>query len=93
MPLVSIIIPVYNVEKFLGFCLDSVMAQTFTDFEALCVNDGSTDGSAQILENKAKMLEAFADELRDLDKAGLLKFRYHKFLRWLAYRRLVKKGK
>ena len=59
MPLVSIIIPVYNVEKFLGFCLDSVMAQTFTDFEALCVNDGSTDGSAQILEKYAKKDKRF----------------------------------
>lgn len=50
MPAVSIIIPVYNVERFLGECLDSVLAQTFGDFEAVCVNDGSTDRSTQILE-------------------------------------------
>ncbi|MBO5038380.1 MAG: glycosyltransferase [Alphaproteobacteria bacterium] len=59
MPLVSIIIPVYNVEKFLSFCLDSVMAQTFTDFEVLCIDDGSTDGSAKILEKYAKKDKRF----------------------------------
>ena len=50
---ISIIIPVYNVEKYLRECLDSVMEQTFTDFEAICVNDGSTDGSLAILEEYA----------------------------------------
>lgn len=53
MSKVSIIIPVYNVEKYLQKCLDSVQAQTFTDFEAICVNDGSTDGSAEILQRYA----------------------------------------
>ena len=47
--LFSIIIPVYNVEKFLRECLDSVLYQTCTDWEAICVNDGSTDGSDAIL--------------------------------------------
>lgn len=46
----SIIIPVYNVERYLRDCLDSVLNQTFSDWEAVCVNDGSTDGSADILE-------------------------------------------
>ena len=50
---ISIIIPVYNVEKYLRECLDSVSAQTFTDWEAICVNDGSTDGSLAILEEYA----------------------------------------
>lgn len=45
----SIIIPVYNVEPYLRECLDSVLNQTFTDWEAICVNDGSTDGSPDIL--------------------------------------------
>lgn len=49
MPKISVIIPVYNVEKYLPRCLDSVLAQTFTDFEAICINDGSPDGSAKIL--------------------------------------------
>lgn len=54
MPEISIIIPVYNVEKYLPRCLDSILAQTFTDFEAICVNDGSPDGSAGILSEYAK---------------------------------------
>lgn len=48
--LFSIIIPVYNVEKYLRECLDSVLYQTCVDWEAICVNDGSTDGSDAILE-------------------------------------------
>lgn len=48
--LFSIIIPVYNVEQYLGECLESVFNQSFQDWEAVCVNDGSTDGSAAILE-------------------------------------------
>ena len=47
--LFSIIIPVYNVEKYIQACLDSVLDQTCPDWEAICVNDGSTDGSAAIL--------------------------------------------
>lgn len=53
MPHISIIIPVYNVEKYLISCLDSVLNQTFTDFEAICVNDGSSDTSLHILEEYA----------------------------------------
>lgn len=52
--LFSIIIPVYNVEKYLHDCLDSVLGQSFSDWEAICVNDGSTDGSADILEEYAE---------------------------------------
>ena len=50
MPKISIIIPVYNVEKYLRECLDSVLNQTLEDIEVICVNDGSTDSSANILE-------------------------------------------
>lgn len=49
----SVIIPVYNVEPYLRECLDSVLNQTCSDWEAVCVNDGSTDGSAAILEDYA----------------------------------------
>ena len=49
----SVIIPVYNVEPYLRICLDSVLAQTFTDWEAICVDDGSTDGSGVILDEYA----------------------------------------
>lgn len=51
---VSIIIPVYNVEKYLTRCLDSIFKQTFSDFEVICINDGSTDSSIQILEKYSK---------------------------------------
>jgi glycosyltransferase involved in cell wall biosynthesis len=47
---ISVIIPVYNVEKYLRRCLDSVINQTFRDLEIICVNDGSTDSSSEILE-------------------------------------------
>ena len=52
-PLISVIMPVYNVEKYLSACLNSLLAQTFSDFELICVNDGSTDSSAQILADFA----------------------------------------
>lgn len=50
MPLISVIIPVYNVEAHLEKCLESVSKQTLRDIEIICVNDGSTDGSAAILQ-------------------------------------------
>lgn len=49
-PFLSVIIPVYNAEAYLTRCLDSILAQTFTDFEAILVNDGSTDGSAALCD-------------------------------------------
>lgn len=49
-PKVSVVIPVYNVEKFLAGCLDSVIKQTLADIEIICVEDGSTDNSAAILK-------------------------------------------
>ena len=54
MPKVSVIIPVYNVEKFLPQCLDSIINQTLADIEIICINDGSTDSSLAILEKYAK---------------------------------------
>ncbi len=53
MPKISIIIPMYNVEKYLRRCLDSVKNQTFTDFQAICVDDGSPDNSGKIAEEYA----------------------------------------
>ncbi len=52
--LVSVIIPIYNVEKYIEKCLDSVVCQTFTNLEIICVNDGSPDGSMEIVERKGK---------------------------------------
>lgn len=53
-PKVSVIIPVYNVEKYLSECLDSIINQTLKDIEIICVNDGSPDNSLKILEEYAK---------------------------------------
>ena len=54
MPKISIIIPVYKVEEYLPACLDSLLAQTFTDWEAICVNDGSPDNCGAILAEYAQ---------------------------------------
>lgn len=54
MTKVSVIIPVYNVEKYLTRCLQSVCGQTMKDIEIICVNDGSTDRSLQILQEYAQ---------------------------------------
>ena len=53
MPFFSIIIPTYNVEKYVCKCLDSISEQTYEDWEAICINDGSTDDSMELLEEYA----------------------------------------
>ena len=50
MPAVSVVVPVYNVKELLPLCLDSIAAQTFADFECILVDDGSTDGSAEVCD-------------------------------------------
>lgn len=50
-PLFYIIIPIYNVEKYLKTCLDSIKNQTYTNFKAIMINDGSTDNSAEIAQS------------------------------------------
>ena len=61
--LISIIIPVYNAEKYLNTCLDSVINQTYKNLEILCINDGSTDTSLKILneykqkDNRIKIID------------------------------------
>lgn len=52
-PLISIIIPVYNAAPYLRHCLDSVCRQTYSHLEIICVNDGSTDGTEQLLQELA----------------------------------------
>lgn len=54
MAKLSIIIPVYNVEKYLSKCLESILKQPFKDLEVICVNDGSTDGSLDVLQKIKK---------------------------------------
>lgn len=50
MPKISVIVPVYNTEKYLHSCIDSIIAQTFTDFELLLIDDGSKDNSGKICD-------------------------------------------
>ena len=50
-PKISIILPVYNVAKYLSTCIESILQQTFSDFELLLIDDGSTDGSATICDS------------------------------------------
>lgn len=52
-PKISIIVPVYKVEKYLPECIDSILAQTYTDFELLLIDDGSPDNSGQICDEYA----------------------------------------
>ncbi len=69
---VSIIIPVYNVEKYLEECLDSAVNQTLKDIEIICVNDGSTDNSLDILkkyERKYKNITIINQENKGLSGA------------------------
>lgn len=58
-PIITVVVPVYNVEAYLRPCLDSLEQQTFRDFEAILINDGSTDGSLQILQEYAERNENF----------------------------------
>lgn len=53
MPILSIIVPVYNVEEYIHKCIDSILSQPFSDFELIIVNDGSTDNSGKICNEYA----------------------------------------
>lgn len=66
---VSVIIPVYNVEKYLPECLDSLLAQTYPHWQAICVNDGSKDNSLQILQQYAAKDKRFV--IIDQKNAGV----------------------
>ena len=77
MPKISIIVPVYNVENYLKNCIDSILTQTFKDFELILVNDGSTDNSLSICEsykaidNRIKIVNKKNGGLSSARNAGL----------------------
>ena len=69
---VSIIVPIYNVEKYLGKCLDSLVKQSMKDIEIILVNDGSTDGSHKIIsdyESKYEIFKSYVKENGGLSEA------------------------
>ncbi|MFI2777547.1 glycosyltransferase family 2 protein, partial [Escherichia coli] len=55
MPEISVIVPVYNVEKYLKKCVNSILRQTYNDFELILINDGSTDKSGEVCEDLKKL--------------------------------------
>lgn len=77
VPLLSIIVPVYNVEKYLAECVDSILTQPFRDFELLLVNDGSTDTSPEIckryeyIDPRVKVIDKKNGGLSSARNAGL----------------------
>lgn len=68
MTKISLVVPVYNTEKYLRKCLDSLLNQTFHDIEIICINDGSTDNSAKILEEYPH-IKVITQENRGLSEA------------------------
>ena len=71
-PLVSVIIPIYNVEKYLGRCLDSVINQDYKNIEIILINDGATDNSLNIAidyQKKDKRIKVFSQKNQGLSAA------------------------
>lgn len=71
-PLITVIVPVYNVEKYLRRCLDSIIGQTYQNLEILCIDDGSTDSSGEICDQYAaqdKRIKVFHQENQGLSAA------------------------
>ena len=70
IPAVSIIVPMYNVEKFIAECLDSILAQTFKDYELLVVDDCSTDKSCSIVESYIPKFEGRLNLIKSEKNSG-----------------------
>ena len=76
--MISIIVPVYNVESYLSQCLDSLINQTYHDLEIICVNDGSTDGSLkilnqyQVIDNRIRILSQKNQGLSGARNTGII---------------------
>ncbi|MED3939488.1 glycosyltransferase family 2 protein [Priestia megaterium] len=77
MPAISIIVPVYNVEEYLEKCIDSILKQTFKDFELILVNDGSTDNCGEICDkyvgkdNRVRVIHKKNGGLSDARNSGI----------------------
>ena len=78
---VSVIVPVYKAEKYFDICLDSLINQTFEDFEVICVNDGSPDNCINILRNYSKLdsrIKIFSQKNQGLSSARNTGLKYAK---------------
>ena len=64
MPKISVIVPIYNVEKYVKRCLDSILQQTYKDFEVICVNDCTPDNSMRIVD---EFVEKYPDKVKRVD--------------------------
>ena len=77
MPTISVIVPIYNAEKYLHKCIDSILSQTFTDFELLLLDDGATDKSGDICDefsqgdNRIKVIHKSNTGVSDTRNQGL----------------------
>lgn len=86
-PLISIIIPVYKAEKYLHCCVDSVLAQSFTNFELILIDDGSPDNSGTICDEYAKQdrrIKVFHQENQGVSAARNLGIEQAKG-EWIAF--------
>lgn len=70
--MVSIILPVFNAERFLPQCLDSILRQTYQDWELIAVDDGSRDGSMEILKSYEKEITEYILSQRKMKEFRLL---------------------
>ena len=79
-PVLSLLIPIYNVQRYLRECLDSALAQTLKDIEIICINDGSTDNSPAIIRERKDDRQG-QQRLRRLDEPrsgdGAWQVRWH----------------
>ncbi len=57
-PAISVIVPMYNVEKYVKFCLESIFSQTFTDYEIILVDDASTDSTYELCQTLCRRKES-----------------------------------
>lgn len=64
--MVSIILPVFNAERFLPQCLDSILRQTYQEWDLIAVDDGSKDGSMEILKSYEKKITEYISSLRKM---------------------------
>ena len=71
-PLISVIVPIYNIEKYLGICIESILDQTYQNLDIIVVDDGSTDGSGPICDfyaGKDPRIRVFRSDHRGVSAA------------------------